>query len=110
MSRSPTTRSGSARWCGSPSQCAPSLAAEAVRDRQPAIASERLRSDPDPRGRLAALVLGAIDHGDHLVDDLGWSSVGDDLVAAAVLLDVGGEDAVEELVRRQRVLVELPRA
>ena len=57
--------------------------------------------DPDARGRLAALVLGAVDHRDHLVDDLGGDAVGHDLVAASVLLDVGGEDAVEQLVGRQ---------
>ena len=46
------------------------LAAVAVGDRHPPVAAERRRGDLDPRRRLAALVLGAVDQSDHLVDDV----------------------------------------
>ena len=38
------------------------IPAAAVRDRQPPVAPERLRRDPDAGRRLAALVLGQVDH------------------------------------------------
>src|SRR6266545_1632501 len=86
------------------------LAAPAVRDRRAAVAAERLRSQPHARGRLAALVLGAVDHRDRALDELGIEAVGRELLARAVELDVRLEDPVEHVVRRQRVLVELVRA
>ena len=85
------------------------LAAKLVRDRQAPVAAERLRADLDPGRRLAALVLGAVDEPDHLVDDLLGQAAADQLLAALVLLDVGLEDRVEQVVGRQRVLVALVR-
>src|SRR4051812_14687768 len=67
------------------------LAAEAIGDGKAAVAAESARRDLDTRGRLAALVLRAVDHLDHAVDDLRVGARGDDLVAAAVVFDVGLE-------------------
>ena len=66
--------------------------------------------DLDPGRRLAALVLGGVDHPDHAVDHLGGHSAADQLLAALVLLDVGLEDRVEQVVGRQGVGVLLVRA
>src|SRR5439155_1739439 len=68
---------------------------------------ERLGAELDPRRGLAALVLGAVDHRDRTLDYVAVEAVGRELLAGAVLLDVGLEHAVERGVRRQRVLVEL---
>src|SRR2546427_7189768 len=46
------------------------LAAPAVRDRCPPVASEGLRAEADAGRRLAALVLGAVDHRDGALDDV----------------------------------------
>ena len=54
---------------------------EAVGDRQPAVAAERLRGDADAWRRLAALVLGAVDERDHIVDDLAGETLVDQLLA-----------------------------
>ena len=64
----------------------------AVRDRQPPVAAERLRGDLDARGRLAALVLGAVDHPDHALDVLGGQALAHELVGVEVLLHVARED------------------
>ena len=60
-----------------------------------------------PGRRLAALVLGGVDHPDHAVHDVLRHAAADQLVAALVLLDVGLEDRVEQVVGRQAVGVAL---
>src|SRR5581483_3863868 len=79
----------------------------AVGDGQPAVPTEGMRRDLDARGRLPSLVLVAVDKPDDAFDDRRIGAGGDDLFDAAVVLDVGLEDRVEHLVRRQRVAVEL---
>src|SRR5207248_9196748 len=83
------------------------LVSPAVRDRRPPVSPERLGSEADARRGLPAFVLGAIDHRDGTVDDIRIEAVAGELLAGAVELDVGLEDAVELGVRRQRVLVQL---
>src|SRR5712692_4837540 len=83
------------------------LAAPVVCDRRSPVASERLRPQADTRRRLAALVLGTVDHRDGALDDLRVEAVARQLLPRAVELDVRLEHAVELRIRRQRVLVEL---
>ena len=63
--------------------------------------------EPDAGRGLAALVLGPVDQRERALDDVSVEPVGRELLARAVLLDVGLEHAVEGGVGRQRVLVEL---
>ena len=51
------------------------LAAPAVRDRRAAVAAERLRPKLDSGRRLAALVLGAVDHRHRALDDVAVEAV-----------------------------------
>src|SRR5438309_7821774 len=71
------------------------LASPVVRDRRPAVAPERLRPQPHSRGRLPALVLGAVDHRDGALHDVGIEPVAGQLLPRAVELDVRLEDAIE---------------
>src|SRR5829696_917806 len=82
-------------------------AAVAVRDRHAAVAAERLGADLDARRVLPALVLGEVDEPDDAGDVLLRETPRHELVAAQVVLDVALEDAVEDRVRRQGVLVAL---
>src|SRR5262245_60921379 len=81
--------------------------AEPVGDRQPPIPAERLGRHPDTRGCLPPLTLGTVDQPDDLQDRFLWKPLGDKLVDPLVPLDVALQNPVEDLVRRQRVLVEL---
>src|ERR671934_376158 len=85
------------------------LTAPAVRNRRPAIAAECLRRQADARWGLPALVLRAVDQGERPLDDVRVETVGGELFARAVLLDVCLEDAVERRIGWERVLVELVR-
>src|ERR1700730_10607209 len=79
----------------------------AVRDRHAPVAAEGAFGDLDAGGRLSALVLGEIDQADRALDlDLG-ESLGDQLLASVMELDVSVQDPVEQLIRWQRVLVAL---
>src|SRR4051794_38695455 len=83
------------------------LADEAVGDWQAAVAAEGAWRDLDAWRGLPPLVLRAVDHLHDAVDDLGVGALGDYLVAAAIVLDVGLEDRVEHVIGRQGILVEL---
>src|SRR4051794_22526412 len=96
------------RFCSSPGGAGVGSVTPAVGDRRAAVPAERLRPQAHARRRLAALVLGAVDHRERAVDELPVEAVGGQLLARAVQLDVRLEQAVELRVRRQRVFVELP--
>src|SRR2546430_5408637 len=83
------------------------LAAPLVRDRCPAVAAEGLLAEPDTGRRLAALVLGTVDHRHGALDDVRIEAVRAQLLGGAVFLDVGCEDLVEGGIGRQRILVQL---
>ena len=82
-------------------------AAVAVGDRHAPVAPERALGDLDARRGLAALVLGQVDEPARRVAPPLGQPLGDQLLAAEVQLDVAVQDAVEQLIRRQRVLVAL---
>src|SRR5581483_11425943 len=105
-----TTSSRSTRARAPTRRCGTRSAGPAVRDRSPPVAAERLRAQLHSRRRLAALVLGAIDHRERALDHVRVESVLRQLLARPVELHVGLEHPVELRVRRQRVLVELVRA
>src|SRR4051794_11363350 len=90
------------RWCAS--HLSPARA-----DGQPPVAAEVLRRDLRPGRVLAPLPLGEVDQPDHLVDDVGVVPGREQVGPAQVALDVVDEDGIEDLVRRQPVLVDLPR-
>ncbi len=79
-------------------------------DRQPAVPAERDGRRLGAGRRLAALPLGPVDHRDDGVDDGGLEAVGEELRAPVRLLHVLLEQGVEQVVGRQRVLVDLPRS
>src|SRR5690606_34901467 len=81
--------------------------APAVGDGQAAVAAERESGDLGARRVLAALPLGAVDERDDLVDDLRVEPAREELRAALGVLDVRVEHLVEQVVRRERVLVGL---
>src|SRR4029077_13433658 len=83
------------------------LAAIAVGDRHAPVTSEGARGDLDPGRSLAALVLGEVDEADGAVDLRGGEALGDQLLAALIELDVAAQDAVEQLVGGQGVLIDL---
>ena len=68
------------------------LVAVAVGDGRRRSRAEGAGRDLDAGGRLAALVLVTVDEVDHAPDDGFVEAVGDDLVDAAVVLDVGLDD------------------
>src|SRR6266704_4500133 len=82
-------------------------AVEAVGDRQAAVLAEGAAGHLGAGRRLAALVLGAVDHAQHPLDDGGVEALRHDLLCAGVVLDVAVQDRVEDVVVRQRVGVEL---
>src|SRR3954452_8913375 len=82
-------------------------AAITIRGRQTPVAVERLRRDADARWRLAALVLGQVDQTDHAADLLLVEPTGAQFFGIEVLLDVALEDRVQNVVRRQRLVVAL---
>src|SRR3954467_8062952 len=75
--------------------------AEAVRDRQAAVAAERARRDADARRGLAALVLGLVDHSDDGPDPPRGQPLAHELLGVEVALDVAEQDPVEDVVGRQ---------
>ena len=79
--------------------------AVAVDDREAAVAAEVAAGDFDARGRLAAFVFAAVDKGRREVNGAGGHSAGDHFAAAAVVLDIGFEDGVENVVGREGILV-----
>src|SRR5207302_11223626 len=83
------------------------LAAPAVGDRRAPVAAEGLRCEAYPGWGLAALVLGAVDQRDRPLDHVRVEAVRRELLERAILLDVRLEHAVERVVGRERVLVEL---
>src|SRR5690349_15036572 len=83
-------------------------AAPAVRDREAPVAPEGLRPQLHTGRGLPPLVLGAVDHGERAVDDLGVEAVAREVLPRLVELDVRLEHSVQLGVGRQRVLVELP--
>src|SRR5262245_26848024 len=85
---------------GTYSQTRQFSAAPTIRDRQAPVAAERLRAQLHPRRRLPPLVLGAVDHRERAVDDLGVEPVARQVLARLVELDVRLEHPVEILVRR----------
>src|SRR5438132_12774216 len=105
-----TGSSTPSRWRAWPDRRSPGRApralrlAELVDDGQAPVPAERARGDLHADRALAALVFVAVDHRDDLPHDRGIEAVGDDVGQAPVLLDVGLEDRVEHLVRRQEVL------
>src|SRR3989440_12469461 len=82
----------------------------AVADGPAPVGSEGAFGDLDPGWRLAALVLGAIDQVERVLDGVGGQTLGDQLLAAEVQLDVAVQNTVEHVIWRQRVLVALARA
>src|SRR4030095_12772240 len=77
------------------------------RDRVAPILAESPRCDTDAHGGLAALVLADLDEPYNLGDRLCGITHGHDFTRTPVMLDVRLEDAVEHIVRRQRILVGL---
>src|SRR5215470_13850286 len=78
-----------------------------VRDREPAVPAEILRSDLRAWRILPSLVLGVIDQRDDTLDQLWRVSAGEQLGRAHVLFYIIVEHRVEHGVVRQRVAVEL---
>src|SRR5205809_2980546 len=76
-------------------------AAPEIRDRQPPVAAERLGAELHPGRRLSALVLGAVDHRERAVDDLGIEPVAGQVLARLIELDVRLENSVELRIGRQ---------
>ena len=58
-----------------------------------------------PGGYWRRLYSAQVDEAQNAVDVCLGQAAGDELLAAEVLLDVAEQDRVEDLVRRQRVLV-----
>src|SRR3954452_6261658 len=83
------------------------LLAPGVGDGEPAVTTEVLRRDLRPGWGLPPLVLRRVDQPDDPFDELAVVTGTDQLVAAQVALDVVVEQPVEDVVRRQPVLVEL---
>src|SRR3954466_7088317 len=83
------------------------LLAPGVGDGQPAVTAEVLRRDLRPGWVLPPLVLRSVDQPDDPFDELAVIAGPDELVAAQVALDVVVEKPVEDVVRRQPVLIEL---
>src|SRR5690606_5769675 len=81
--------------------------AETVGDRIAPIPPERARRDARARRRLAALVFVDSDKPHHLLDRGLGKARGNDLGGRLVAFHVAFHDAVEDIVRRQAVLVGL---
>src|SRR3954463_12053534 len=78
-------------------------AGPAVGDRQAAVLAERLGRHPHAGGRLAPLVLVAVDEGGDTPHRLRVVARGFELGHGEVVLDVTLDDRVEQLVLGQRV-------
>src|SRR5207302_10455214 len=78
-----------------------------VGDGQGAVAAEVAGRGLDAGWGLAALVFVEVDHPHYTPDDGLVEAHSDDLLEAAVVLDVGLEDGIEDLVGRQAVGIEL---
>src|SRR6218665_3865465 len=115
VSRSPRSFA-SRRWCTRTRfgvwlircSCCRSVScfAPGSRDGESSVAAERQRGHLGAQRVLPALPLGAVDEGEHLVDDGRVETAGEELGPALRVLDVGVEHLVEQVVRRQRVLVD----
>src|SRR5262252_10028003 len=70
----------------------------AVGDRHAPVPPKCTRRDLDSGGALASLVLTGVDKADHPPHDPGLVAGGDQLLEAAVVLDVGLEDRIQHLV------------
>src|SRR6266496_243707 len=77
------------------------------RDRIAPILAETARRDPDADRGLPSLVFVDLDEAYHAAHVLRVVAHRDDFYRALVQLDVGFENAVERIVRRQRVLIDL---
>src|SRR5579883_232921 len=75
----------------------------AIRNRQPSIAPECTRGDLDTRRSLAALVLAEVYEACDALHGGRIEAHGNKLVDAAILLNVGTQDGIEHLIRRQAV-------
>src|SRR5512138_1206244 len=82
----------------------------AVGDGKPAVLAEGSRSDPDAWRRLTALVFRPVEHAHDTLDEGAIVAHRDDPLHLPVLLDVGLENGVEHVVRRERVGILLTRA
>src|SRR5687768_6665860 len=80
---------------------------ELLRHRNPPAGAEGVLADPQHNRGLAALELGQLDHPDDFRAQLWIQPSGLHLVYAHVVIKVGLEDAVQDVVRRQAVLVGL---
>src|SRR5579862_2589254 len=83
---------------------------EAVGDRQAAVLAERLHRDPHARGCLAPLPLGHVDEAHDPLDQPAVHPRREQLLERHVLLDVRGQEGVEDVVGRQALVVALPGA
>src|SRR3954462_2537710 len=82
-------------------------AEEAAGDRVAAILAEAARRDLHTGWRLAALVFGAVQQAPDAVDGVALETPCHDVVDAEIEFNQTFENAVEDLVRRQAVLVGL---
>src|SRR5215217_9431575 len=73
---------------------------EAVGDGEAAVLAEGAAGDLGAGRGLAALVLGPVDQADDLSRGVAVEALGHQLVEAGVVLDVGLQDRVQQLVRR----------
>src|SRR4029453_9600070 len=73
-------------------------APEPVGDRQAAVLAAGAAGGLGPRRGLAAFVLGPVDQAHDLGHGVAVEPLGDQLVDAGVVLDVGLQDRVEDLV------------
>jgi hypothetical protein len=80
---------------------------EAVRDGHAAVFAKASARDPRPWCGLPALVFGPVDKADDTPDHFGVKAFADELRRCPIELDVAMEDRVEDLIRRQAVVVAL---
>src|SRR5437016_4168662 len=85
-------------------------AGPAIGDRRPPVLAEGLVRDPHARGRLAPLVLVAIDQLCDAPSEIAVEAARDELGDRLVILDVSLDDGIEHLVGGERVGVLLIRA
>ncbi len=86
-----------------------SVTAVTVRNRHAPVFSQRAVRDLDPGRRLPALVFRAVEHLPDPAHRRLVVAARHDPVEGKLFLDVGGQDVVEDLVGRQRVLIGLVR-
>jgi len=85
------------------------LLAPATGDRQATVAPEGQRGDLGTGGELTTLPLGTVNERDHAVHDRRVKPGVNQICPALGAFDIAVEDRVEQLVRGQRVLIDLVR-